>query len=250
MAEVDVYSPAPPALLYERYAIAPPAYATVEIAAPFAVAGSPTPPASIATTDTITLVMTFRDGPPRLLEVLVTSVASVVEPVFAATGPTGAFAAGFSGSLSIAGLVWTLTINRSPGWFGTPTPQVLIQDVAGEYDWVTVGTWSVSPGVSIAPVVSGITPTPGTTITPTQAVQCDVTSGASPLRAILLIVKLLDGRWECVHDGTNFAPGYASSTRDAVTNGFRYVLRRNFGWPPGGITGLLPVAVNQLGREN
>lgn len=94
-----------------------------------------------------------------------------------------------------------------------------------------------APSIAVpttAPTISNVTPTPNTTISRTQAVGCDVTDadGTSDFRRVILVIKLPNDAEEVVHNGTAFCPPYAtSSTRSSITNGYRYALTRDGGWP-------------------
>lgn len=85
-----------------------------------------------------------------------------------------------------------------------------------------------------APTISNVTPTPGTVVSRTQVVGCDVTDadGASDFRRVILAIELPNGAKEIVHDGTAFCTPYAtSSVRSSITNGYHYDIVRDGGWP-------------------
>lgn len=84
----------------------------------------------------------------------------------------------------------------------------------------------------IAPQVTNISPAADSEITPTQAIQFDITdeTGLSGLLPMVHYPTL--GRRELIHDGTNFIGAYASlSTRSIIAGGFRYTVRHESGWP-------------------
>lgn len=88
------------------------------------------------------------------------------------------------------------------------------------------------------PVFQNITPAPASTIDPATLLQFDVIDTASALVLVVPII-IVDATvaGELVHDWTlnQFAAAYlANSSRIAIANGFRYTMRRFFGWaaPP------------------
>jgi hypothetical protein len=99
------------------------------------------------------------------------------------------------------------------------------------------------------PTVSNVAPTPGSAIARVDPVFFDVTDDQGSLRLVLVAARFADGSYEVVHDGTDFAAGYATlSTREAITNGFRYRVRRAAGWPSGPT--IVPFVVDTSGQEN
>jgi len=85
------------------------------------------------------------------------------------------------------------------------------------------------------PAVTGISPAPGTAILPTTQLVFDVTvAGGVPFTVLILTADMpsLSIR-EVVHDGFGFGPAYRGpvNQRTAVTNGFRFTLMRDGGWP-------------------
>jgi hypothetical protein len=89
------------------------------------------------------------------------------------------------------------------------------------------------------PVFQNITPTPSSTIDPSTSVSFEVVGDG--VNALVLVVPIIavdpNVAGELVHDWTTgaFEPAYLkNSTRVAITNGFRYTVRRLNGWaaPP------------------
>ena len=88
------------------------------------------------------------------------------------------------------------------------------------------------------PVFQNILPAPNSSIDPAALIQFDVVDAGS---AIVLVVPIIavdpNVAGELVHDWTlgQFSPAYAqNSTKVAITNGWRYTMRRLNGWfaPP------------------
>lgn len=84
-----------------------------------------------------------------------------------------------------------------------------------------------------APVLSGVTPEEDSQINGDTAIQFDVTDDENLVGVELAV--FFGGDYadydERIHDGTSFTPRYtAGSTRTAITDGYRYVLRRSGGW--------------------
>lgn len=98
------------------------------------------------------------------------------------------------------------------------------------------------------PVVSNVSPTPGTAIGTTQPVMFDVTCGVAMVRVLVAIRFEGMGLTELVHDGEEFAPAYVGSSRAAIASGFRYTLLRTPLWPDA--PKLIPFAYSNDGGEN
>ncbi len=81
-----------------------------------------------------------------------------------------------------------------------------------------------------APTLSNLSPADGAALARTDTVTFDVTDAVG-LRDVLVMVEFpATGEYEVIHDGDNFAATYSSSTRTAITNGYRFVLTRENGW--------------------
>lgn len=121
----------------------------------------------------------------------------------------------------------------------------------GETPWSGVeeggGASDVTP-----PVVQLVSPADGSKIVRSTQLVFDVTDEAG-LRLVLPAMKI-SGDYELVHDGTAFTPRYIDSTREAITNGFRYTIIRAAGWPEPAIGGepleieLVPFVVDTGGN--
>jgi hypothetical protein len=82
------------------------------------------------------------------------------------------------------------------------------------------------------PEVSNLVPSEGATILRDQALQFDVTDDGGAFSALLVVAVFDTARpIELIHDGTRFSFPYTASSRTAITNGFRYLVRRTGGWP-------------------
>ena len=78
--------------------------------------------------------------------------------------------------------------------------------------------------------VINVAPVPPAVLTPLQEIRFDVTSKFD-FRRVLVFVGLSGKPPELVHDGDNFAKGYAESTRTPVgTKRWRYSIKRSRGW--------------------
>lgn len=100
------------------------------------------------------------------------------------------------------------------------------------------------------PAISNLVPTIGP-ITGQQILQFDVTDPDNDLVAVLIQASF-DGLvgTEVVHDGIAFKGHYsnAANTRTSITNGYRYRILRDGGWP--GSPTVEPVAIDSAGHEN
>ena len=95
------------------------------------------------------------------------------------------------------------------------------------YDFDTFYVSGTIPD-TIPPVITVISPLPGATITPTTQIVVDVTD-LRGFVAVWLWVHV-GGDWEVIW-ADNFGPRYSESSRVAITNGYRYTLRRSgAGW--------------------
>lgn len=98
-----------------------------------------------------------------------------------------------------------------------------------------------------APIVSNVTPAPGTPITAAAVIGVDVTDDASLRRVLVTVAFPSLGRTELAHDGDGFTQQYGLSRRDNITGGYRYALQRQGGWPAS--PRLLVYAVDADGEE-
>lgn len=92
---------------------------------------------------------------------------------------------------------------------------------------------SIGLSSTTAPVISGISPAAGTSITTFQSIQFDVTDAASgEVQLALITVKFAAKRdvW-MVYDGTDFTEQFIqNSTVTAIANGLRFSVRPKGGW--------------------
>lgn len=120
------------------------------------------------------------------------------------------------------------TINRNVGWPSSPTVKIVAIDTAGNkatgsYSWVITGADS--------PTVTVISPTVGSTITPTTPVVADVVDNIA-LRRVMLFASFEDYKVkEVIFDGSTFSSNYTLSSRIPITGGYQYTLLRDDGWP-------------------
>lgn len=106
------------------------------------------------------------------------------------------------------------------------------------------------PAPGSPPIITSISPSPGTDLAPQQALAFNAISPAG--RALTAVVILMNypntGAYEVVHDGTNFAADY-TGTRSPITNGFAFTgVVRKGGWPSP--PNIIPIVVDSSGLEN
>lgn len=130
-----------------------------------------------------------------------------------------------------------LTVSRTGGWLASPLHLIVqLFDDAGNYISDTeIYTVAPDPTVipdSTAPVVSNYSPTPGTTINPTDAITFDVTDNSGNFTRIMVVVWFREtGVQEVIHDGDGFTGYYTSaSSRVIISGGYRYAVARFGGW--------------------
>lgn len=87
----------------------------------------------------------------------------------------------------------------------------------------------------VAPVVAVVEPAEGTALASDDAIVIDVTDDDNALAVVVVAARMRDDddneiSQELVHDGTAFAALYGTSQRSAITNGWRYTIRRLAGW--------------------
>ena len=79
--------------------------------------------------------------------------------------------------------------------------------------------------------VTNISPAIESSVQPPAVLGFDVTSTTGLLRILVCVDPSNSGRApELAHDGDSFQSLYEDSTRIAIVDGFRYVLRRSGGW--------------------
>lgn len=79
------------------------------------------------------------------------------------------------------------------------------------------------------PVATVVSPPEGSAISSTTPLVIDVTDDLG-LRRVIVAARFPDGTAELVHDGDLFSTRYASSSKTAISGGFRFTLRRQGGW--------------------
>lgn len=105
------------------------------------------------------------------------------------------------------------------------------------------------PGDQTPPVVSGITPAGGSTITPTTPVAFDVTDTVALRKTIVMVGFASAGVLEVAYDGAAFGPAYAAaSSRSVIAGGAHYSLLRAGGWPAADLS-VRVVAIDTGGNE-
>lgn len=97
------------------------------------------------------------------------------------------------------------------------------------------------------PEVTIISPSVGSTITPTTPLVLRVTDETELGRVLLYAKYRGKDAAEVIHDGGDYLPPYAHSSRSEVPGGWQYTLRRTGGWP--GSPSLYVRAVDRAGNE-
>lgn len=104
------------------------------------------------------------------------------------------------------------------------------------------------PPDDIAPVVDNFDPAPGTQIEVDTPLRFSVTDNLGSFTRTIVTAKFPDGSEEIIHDWDSFNDYYAAhSARIAITNGFRYTVRRTMGWP--GSPTIRVFAIDSAGNE-
>lgn len=91
-----------------------------------------------------------------------------------------------------------------------------------------------SPGLfdTLAPTVALVSPAPGTLIARNTPFVVDVQDENAGVFAALFVKVATSRLYEVAHDGEGFSYLYqAGSTRDVISGGYRFTLRRDGGWP-------------------
>jgi hypothetical protein len=198
---------------------------------------APSPaPGTIVQTQTIVLSVSSDSATDVASLVLWAEFPSGLKEVIWADG---AFASGYSGS-SFSGTVGSsstvaATLIRTGMW--NQASLVLHADAtdgqgrsAALTASYTISNPSFLPPDATPPTIANMLPAPGTAIARTDPILFDVTDNQN-LKRCLVLVYFTDGTYEVIHDGDNFAQGYAAlSSRLAITGGFRYRVRRTAGW--------------------
>lgn len=107
------------------------------------------------------------------------------------------------------------------------------------------------PPTPPAPAVSNWSPAPQTAITINNTISFDVTDASGLFRRILVLVQFTGLEiYDTAFDGSTFGQRYLGpgNSKVAITNGFRFTLLREGGWPAS--PRIVPVAINQTGQEN
>ena len=174
------------------------------------------------------------------------------ETVFAG----GAFVAPYNIASSIVAITngYRYTFRRGGGFRAGATLNISASGTGGG-----VATASASYAVSspapnpspdaVAPVVSGVSPAPGTTITASTPLQFDVTDNTGAFRRIFVSVRFeRTGVEEVAFDGDTFRGFYAAvSSRTMIAGGFHFSVRRSDGWQDSPV--LKVVAIDPSGNE-
>ena len=106
------------------------------------------------------------------------------------------------------------------------------------------------PPTPVPPVVGNFAPATGTAIAATTLLSFDVTDDSGLFRRIIVAAQFPNlGIYEVIHEGVGFAPKYrgAGNLQVAITNGFRYTILREGGWPAS--PSITVFAIDQGGAE-
>lgn len=87
----------------------------------------------------------------------------------------------------------------------------------------------LASGDVVPPVVTLVDPVAGSTIKQTSAIVVDITDNVGIRLSV--VTAQLGELHEVVWLLDCFAPWYSLSTRDVITDGYRYTIRRRGGWP-------------------
>lgn len=134
-------------------------------------------------------------------------------------------------------------------WVGTVKDLPIVKAQFSGAGFFTARMWPQTAGDQTPPVVSIVSPTPGTNISGVTPLVFDVTD-TGLFRRIIVRLKFTGQNWEFIHDGDTFGPGYqADSTRTIISGGYRYSLRKDGGWPIGQVPRLTVYAIDTGGNE-
>jgi hypothetical protein len=107
----------------------------------------------------------------------------------------------------------------------------------------TFQTWGIEPvwitgfGPAAPPVIVGVSPAGGSSITSGTTLSFSVTDSNYPLRLAIVAVSLPTlGIYEIAHDGTAFGPMYQGPANNRLSLspasfGYSYTILRQGGWP-------------------
>lgn len=177
----------------------------------------------------------FEDQAGALWTGPAATLAEWLDPAGASPAPPGLVAIEGSCLFAVTAPAAELAVGRHYRIDGAPNALPASYDDDLYFDTSTPNIVMVDPAV------------PGD-VAPADTITFDVTDNA--LRKVIVIVKFTPhSLWEVIHDGDGFSPGYTgSSTRTAITNGFRFVANRAGGWPAGAFQ-LKVVALDVAGNE-
>lgn len=128
----------------------------------------------------------------------------------------------------------------------TDAANVLIPE---QYDG-TVGNLPAG-GTPGDPQVVNFSPAVASTVKATDTITFDVVDVPVPLQRVLVLVSFPNlNIYEVAHDGDSLGPRYSNQfcSRVAITNGYRYTLLRDAGWP--GSVRIIPMAFDNGGGLN
>lgn len=86
-------------------------------------------------------------------------------------------------------------------------------------------------GDKVPPVVAFISPPAGHAVGKNEPIVLEVTDNKGELAKVLITVSFANSSTtEVMFNGSSFLGAYANSSREAITNGWRFMLRRRGGW--------------------
>lgn len=109
-------------------------------------------------------------------------------------------------------------------------------------EWIVTSVTDITP-----PVISNVSPAPGSNITQTTTISFDATDNVG-FRRLMVLAEYPDGSYEVVHDGDAFSQMFSSqSTMVIIPNGYHYSLGRTIYWPGSPIIRIF--AIDASGNE-
>jgi hypothetical protein len=179
---------------------------------------SPASPGSIASTGTVTLDVTDADGD-------LSSVVITCDGETAYTG--GAWTANYTAGSSTVGITngTRFVIVRAGGWLNGTLSVYVVGTDAGARTGSANFTWSVNFPTVHYPDAALVSPAYPGSIAATGSVTIDVTDADGDLASVSITAGI-----ESVYALGAFSANFTSSTRTAITNGYRFVLTRTGGW--------------------